>query len=74
MDLELLQKGINNKHPCLQHAPRSVTKAAEHLRKLHRKLMSDKGGLSGYLYQLQVAKVKQLRRELDECQKQTTNK
>jgi len=74
VNLEKLKSDIEAGHPCLRFVTfPSVTETAEHIRNVHRSLMSDQGGVDGYLYQIQIEKVKQLRKELEQCQL-TTNK
>ena len=63
MDLEKLKKDWTN-HPCLVRLNcETIDQLAEHLKKCHKTLMSDRGGPYGYLYQLQVQKVRELKDE-----------
>lgn len=74
MNLEKLKLDIKAGHPCLRFVTfETLELTAENLRTMHRTLMSDDGGVQGYLYQIQVANVKQLREELKQC-RQMINK
>ena len=58
-------------HPCLKYiACKSVQELADHLEKIHKRLVSDDGMAAGYLYQKQI----QLRKDLEQCQMQMISK
>jgi hypothetical protein len=73
-DLKALKQDWDT-HPCLRYiACKNVQELSEYLEKIHKSLIGDEGLASAYLYQKQIERNIQLRKELEECRKQMQSK